>query len=59
MRWVDTRPKDWSTRVVLRFLWLPLRLSHQCRWLEFAYVQERYYARWDTWVDVAFVEETT
>lgn len=40
MRW--TRPKLADIRTIRRFLWLPLTINRETRWLEFAPIVQKY-----------------
>lgn len=40
MKW--TIPSEGDTRVVRRFLWFPAQFGTDWRWLEFAWLAERY-----------------
>jgi hypothetical protein len=40
MKWAT--PRDGDTRTLRRFLWLPLEIDHEVRWLEVASWTQRY-----------------
>ena len=43
MRWrVNKNPKEYETRIVERFLLLPVTLNGEKRWLEKAKIEQRY-----------------
>ena len=43
MRWkVNKSPKEYETRIVERFLLLPVTLNNEKRWLEKAKIEQRY-----------------
>lgn len=42
MRWNKITPKYYSRRTVRRFLLLPKRLGEQVRWLELAWIVQRF-----------------
>lgn len=42
MRWLHKRPEIGDRRVVRKFLWLPLKLADESRWLESAYIHQVY-----------------
>jgi hypothetical protein len=53
----DKRPCEGECRDFRRFLWWPITLSNETRWLEFATVRCRYH-RWlhgDNWKPLRFV----
>ncbi len=56
MRW--QHPKHDEERTVKMFLWLPLRIKGETRWLEHTFVKQRFYAdiEYSTWLDVEFIE---
>lgn len=35
-------PEHGATRIVSRFLWLPLTMDHETRWLEWALIRQEY-----------------
>lgn len=41
-RYRPTRPEDGKLRTFRRFLFLPLKLNDQTRWLEFAEIEYKY-----------------
>jgi hypothetical protein len=55
MRWQN--PKPGETRVIKKFLWLPVTLDDETRWLETAEIKQVYVAFYDggnLWEDVCF-----
>jgi hypothetical protein len=55
MRW--DKPLLHETRIVKRFLWLPLYFEdRKARWLEFAYIHQEYLSDWHDlkWKSVAW-----
>jgi hypothetical protein len=52
-----TRPCDHECRVFREFLWLPLTIRGETRWLEVASVERRYHRSMDgdSWETVRFV----
>jgi len=55
-------PNDGDTRITKKFLWFPKTLEvkdlgiRQRRWLEWAWVEQKYYTRylWEFWYDNRF-----
>ncbi len=46
MRWtVKPIPKDNEKRNIKRFLFLPVCLNNECRWLEMASIEQSWYQR--------------
>ncbi len=65
MRWGQLKVREkGQTRIIFKFLWLPLKLQGQTRWLEMVAVKQwsnpfAYMTRWEdiAWVDdVKFVD---
>lgn len=66
MRWEKCNPKINDIRIERKFLFLPMRIDDECRWLEFArieykflnvesrYVGGSYYS--NEWVKIKFVD---
>jgi hypothetical protein len=56
-RWPDTRADDHECRVIRRFLWWPVTIHSETRWLEFAEIEQRYHCSMDEnfWVSIRFV----
>lgn len=55
MRWKHQGPSWGEHRVIKKFLWFPLRISDETRWLERAYILQEFSlfgkwinSRWDT-----------
>lgn len=47
MRWNNKPdPRFNDKRIIKRFLWCPLRLEDETRWLEFASIHQEYLASW-------------
>jgi hypothetical protein len=44
MRWGKPPPERYAVRVRRRFLWLPVCIDGECKWLERATLMERYEA---------------
>lgn len=43
MKWDETVPVKFGTlKIVKKFLWFPLRIGYEGRWLETAYVEQEY-----------------
>lgn len=43
MRWMQPKPpKHGNIRFIKRFLWLPLTIQRETRWLEFVKIRQRY-----------------
>jgi hypothetical protein len=58
MRWTNKPGPTWGdVREIRKFLWLPLEIKYEVRWLEFATVRQCYEYGYDLsgWVDVAFI----
>ena len=51
MRWLS--PKAWDERLVTKFLFFPLKIREECRWLERATFKQRYLS--DCWTDVEWI----
>lgn len=48
MKWYTKREPEWNdVRIVSKFLWLPLEIDHEVRWLCKATWKERYENRRD------------
>lgn len=62
MRWHDKPkkkpPEDGTTRVVRRFLFFPLCLKSEYRWLEFVKIKQRYWAHETYWYKNSFGGES-
>lgn len=41
MRFINEYPNDGEEKVVVKFLWLPLKIQNETRWLEFAHIKKR------------------
>ena len=46
MRWDVVKPRTGDSRIVTKFLWLPLVLRGEGRWLEFASIKQIYGMKW-------------
>ena len=53
MRYKFKYPKRYSMRTIKRFLWLPLQIHNEIRWLEYAQWQQMYLEQWENsnWVN--------
>lgn len=50
MRWkvkVKRYPQNGDLKYVKKFLWLPLIIGSDCRWLEFAFIKKKYHDQSD------------
>jgi hypothetical protein len=53
-------PRDGDKRVIRKFLWLPLEIDRDWRWLEWAWIEQEFWVstllgyRW--WTNVRFVD---
>lgn len=57
MRWYSAEVGD--TRIVYRFLFFPRKINNQTRWLESAYIRQRYCLdSWlcGYWIDKDFID---
>lgn len=55
MRWKErSRPRQWDERIVSAFLYIPVKLDGEWRWLEKATWQEMYGFR--GWVEMAWLD---
>ena len=60
MRWIKpAQPLPGSFRVVRKFLYLPLILGRERRWLEFANIVEMYDGMGERWETICFEDEKT
>ena len=65
MRWKEKDgPRNESIRTVRRFLFLPMNLGGEWRWLELAKIKQVYHVRinrWDAdrWINMFWVNSTT
>ena len=61
MRFKHDTPTLWARKRTKKFLWLPLRLKYETRWLEFAEIEYKAKTREDIdyfyWEPVEFVKE--
>ena len=48
MKWISKRPVCDDRRFVKRFLFFPLKLQREVRWLETAYLSQRWNVTWET-----------
>ena len=64
MRWETVEAKLGNERTVYMFLWLPVTINNETRWLERAYVKQRWTKMPSTtffdiredWQNIAFVD---
>ena len=67
MRWkVNKNPKEYESRIVERFLLLPVTLNNEKRWLETAKIEQRYIYTYTydcgcanaegMWIDYRFID---
>ena len=67
MRWkVNKKPKEYETRIVERFLLLPVTLNNEKRWLETARIEQKYIYTYTydngfanpigNWVNIKFID---
>lgn len=49
MRWLDTTPKHGTIRMITKFLFLPLTINGETRWLEVANIRQTFYRTRDDW----------
>ena len=58
MRWyLKPEPEVGQVRFVRKFLWWPLKIKNEIRWLEFAYIRQQYctfYEGPSDWVNKEF-----
>jgi hypothetical protein len=52
MKYIVKKPKQGEKRVITKFLFLPLCLKNDCRWLESASILQKY---WYGWENIKFV----
>jgi hypothetical protein len=43
MRWKEKHIETGTERIVQRFLWFPLCINREWRWLEVAFIKQRYF----------------
>ncbi len=48
----NTGVKYGDKRVVKKFLWFPIWLNNECRWLESAFIEERFEDDYNAWYDL-------
>lgn len=55
MRWKnEPEPEQYNQQVIRRFLFIPMRLGNETRWLEITYIQQYYFNGrwiWSQWRD--------
>lgn len=59
MRWIKKTPKTGYVRVIKKFLFLPLTLNNETRWLEFATIMQVYVTHYymdSEWVSKEFID---
>lgn len=54
MRWQEPKPAE--LRTFRRFLWLPLTINYQTRWMETATFEERYCDYAECWFGVRWLD---
>lgn len=54
MRWCD--PVSGETKIVKKFLWLPLEIDFETRWLEEATIKYRYCDIDQDWLPIEFLD---
>ena len=56
MRW-KVNCKDGDTRIITKFLWFPVTIEGETRWLEMANIKQRFYLgdSWSTWYNKTWV----
>lgn len=60
MRWKKYYPKDKEERIIKKFLFMPLEIKSEVRWLEFAKIKQEFVVTrapfsWSYWRDIEFV----
>jgi hypothetical protein len=52
MKWNRVEPINGTTRHLRKFLWWPVQIDNQTRWLEYAVIYQRYVD--SRWLNIAF-----
>ena len=66
MRWISKpEPEKGDKKVVTKFLWFPVCINHDCRWLEKATIEYKFAGwdygnydcwEWELWIPKKFID---